>query len=78
MTWKISQIFIRRLERGKLSQDISEQLARVLRTEQHLLACADQALEIARMQAELDVVTDEKIIEGISHYRADVVNHYHL
>lgn len=66
--------FITRLERGMLSEDISEQLARVLRTEQHLLACADQALEIARMQAEVDVVTDEIIIEGISHYRADVVN----
>jgi phosphate:Na+ symporter len=66
--------FITRLERGMLSEDISEQLARVLRTEQHLLACADQALEIARMQAEVDVVTDEIVIEGISRYRAEVVN----
>lgn len=66
--------FITRLERGKLSEEVSEQLAKVLRTEQHLLACANQALEIARMQAEVEVVTDEKIIEGISRYRADVVS----
>ena len=65
--------FITQLERGMLSKDISEQLAKVLRAEQHLLSCADQALEIARMQAELDVVTDEKVLEGISCYRAEVV-----
>jgi len=66
--------FITRLERGMLSQEVSEQLAMVLRTEQHLLACADQALEIARMQVEVDVVSDEKIIESISGCRADVVS----
>lgn len=66
--------FITKLERGMLSEEISEQLAKVLRAEQHLLSCADQALEIARMQVEVDVVTDEKIIEGISRYRADVVS----
>lgn len=66
--------FITRLERGMLSKEISEQLAMVLRTEQHLLACADQALEIARKQVEVDVVSDEKIIESLSGYRADVVS----
>jgi len=66
--------FITRLERGMLNREISEQLAMVLRTEQHLLACADTALEIARMQVEVEVVTDEKIIGSISDYRADVVN----
>ncbi len=66
--------FITQLERGMLSKDVSEQLARVLRTEQHLWACADQALEIARMQAEVDVITDEKIIEGLSRFRADAVS----
>ena len=37
-----------------LNQEISEQLAKVLRADQHLLACAEQALEIARMQAEVE------------------------
>lgn len=36
--------FITRLEKGSLSGEVAEQLARVLRAEQHLLACADQAL----------------------------------
>ena len=66
--------FITHLERGMLNQEISEQLTKVLRTDQHLLACADQALEIARMQADVEEVTDEKVNDGISHYRAEVVN----
>jgi hypothetical protein len=57
-----------------LNQEVSEQLTKVLRTDQHLLACADQALEIARMQADVEEVTDEKVNDGISHYRAEVVN----
>jgi len=52
--------FIARLERGLLNGEVAEQLARVLRAEQHLLACADQALVIARAQAELEIMADEK------------------
>lgn len=66
--------FISRLETGSLSQEVSEQLAKVLRSEQHLLACADQALEIARMQADVAVLHDEALLCDISHYRAEVVN----
>jgi len=66
--------FINHLERGMLSKDISEQLAMVLRIEQHLLTCADQALKIARRQVEVDALTDEKVIESLSRYRADVVS----
>ncbi len=66
--------FITHLERGMLSEETSEQLAKVLRTDQHLLACADQSMEIARMQAEVEDITDEKIMEGISRYRAEVVS----
>jgi phosphate:Na+ symporter len=66
--------FITHLERGMLSKEVSEQLAKVLRAEQHLLACADLALEITRMQAEVEAVVDEKVMEGISCYRAEVVN----
>lgn len=66
--------FITKLELGALSKEVSEQLAKVLRTEQHLLACADNALAIARMQAEVEAVTDEKIMQGISCFRAEVVN----
>jgi len=66
--------FIGRLERGLLSSEAADQLARVLRAEQHLLACAEQALVVARAQAELETISDEKLMEGIAHYRVNVVN----
>lgn len=66
--------FITHLERGALSKEVSEQLAKVLRAEQHLLACANHALAIARMQVEVEAVTDEKVMQGISRFRAEVVN----
>ena len=66
--------FIGRVERGALSEEITQQLAKVLRADQHLLACAEQALEIAKMQAEVEHVSDESLMKGIAHYRAEVVN----
>ncbi len=66
--------FITRLEKASLSGDVATQLAKVLRAEQHLLACADQALDVVRAQLGLGVVTDEKLMEDIAHYRAEVVS----
>ena len=66
--------FIAHLERGMLNAETSEQLTSVLRIDQHLLACADQALEITKMQADVKDVADEQLMEGISHYRAEVVS----
>jgi len=66
--------FITRLEKGLLSGEVAEQLAKVLRVEQHLLASADQALLVAKVQLELDFVEDAKLMQGIAHYRAEVVN----
>ena len=66
--------FITQLEKGSLSGDIATQLAKVLRAEQHLLACADQALDIVRAQLNLKAVTDEKLMEDLAHYRAEVVS----
>ena len=66
--------FIARLERGTLTGEVAEQLTKVLRAEQHLLACAEQALEVARTQAELETVEDEDLMEGIAHFRAEVVS----
>ena len=65
--------FIAQLERGTLSREISEQLARVLRSEQHLLACAKQALLIARAEGQLEAVSDELLVAGITEFRARVV-----
>jgi len=66
--------FITRLEKGLLSGDVAEQLAKVLRTEQHLLACADQAMVVVKAQRELETLEDDKLIEMVSHYRAEVVS----
>jgi len=65
--------FITRLGRGLLSGEVAEQMAKLLRAEQHLLACADQALETARVQAELEFVDDAGLAAGIAHYRSEVV-----
>jgi len=66
--------FITRLEKGLLSGDVAEQLAKVLRAEQHLLACVDQAMLVVKAQRELEVLDDEKLAAELSHYRAEVVN----
>jgi phosphate:Na+ symporter len=66
--------FITRLERGALSGEVALQLAKLLRAEQHLLACADQALEVARAQAELEGVTDTELMAGLARYRVEVVD----
>lgn len=66
-------MFITRLEKGVLSGEVADQLAIVLRAEQHLLACAGQALEISKMQAELDELNDKILVESISAFRLSVV-----
>lgn len=66
--------FITKLERAALSTDVAEHLAKLLRAEQHLLACAEQAKFIASAQAEIGVIHDEKIQEDISRYRSGVVS----
>jgi phosphate:Na+ symporter len=65
--------FLPRLERAALGGDVAEQLARALRAEQHLLACADQAMAVARAQAGSGIMLDEKLLAGIARYRAAVV-----
>ena len=65
--------FISRIGREVLSGEVTEQMAKLLRAEQHLLACADQTLVIARVQGELEFVDDPVLEEGIAHYRSEVV-----
>jgi len=66
--------FITRLERGSLTAEVADQLAKVVRAEQHLLACAQQAHEIARMQVEIKSINDATLAESVSHYRSEVDN----
>lgn len=64
--------FIVQLERETLSKEISEQLAKVLRAEQHLLACADNALLIAGDQARLETTSDDLLLAGNARFRTGV------
>ncbi|MFA9420985.1 MAG: Na/Pi cotransporter family protein [Gammaproteobacteria bacterium] len=66
--------FIAQLERGRLGKEVSEQLAKVVRSEQHLLASANQAMEIIDIQARVKNLADEKLIGGIAQFRAEVVS----
>jgi len=65
--------FITRLGRGSLSADVAEKLSKILRAEQHLLACAVQAREVARAQSKLKLVSDAELSAGLARYRSDVV-----
>jgi phosphate:Na+ symporter len=65
--------FINQLGRGSLSGEVADQLAKLLRAEQHLLACTDHTLYVARAQADLEPVDDAELAESITHYRSEVV-----
>jgi phosphate:Na+ symporter len=60
--------FITYLGKERLSQEVSEELAKVLRAEQHLLACADQVVLFARMQADIMTVADDQLSADIKHF----------
>jgi phosphate:Na+ symporter len=65
--------FITRLDKSSLTGDVAEQMSKVLRTEQHLLASAEQALEIARSQVQLSSLEEAELAEQLARYRSSVV-----
>lgn len=66
--------FIASLSRNRLPTDVTERMAKLLRAEQHLLACADLSLEVAALQPAADKITDSRVIKIISRYRLAAVN----
>jgi len=66
--------FITHLEKENLSDEVAEQLATVLRAEQHLLASADHALELVTAQQSIAHIEDDVLQVMLSKYRAEVVN----
>ena len=66
--------FITHLEKENLSDEVAEQLATVLRAEQHLLASADHALELVTAQQSIAHIEDEVLQVKLSKYRAEVVD----
>lgn len=65
--------FITRLGRGALSKEVADQLAKLLRAEQHLLACAGQALEVANAQADIKPVDDPELAEKLGNFYLEAV-----
>jgi phosphate:Na+ symporter len=65
--------FIARLGKESLIGEVAEQVTTVLRAEQHLLACVDQALAVARAQSTLESVEDPELADLLSRYRFEVV-----
>ncbi len=63
--------FITHLGKERLSQEVSEELAKVLRAGQHLLACADQVVLFARMQTDIMTVEDDQLSADIKHFHRD-------
>jgi len=66
--------FITQLQKAELSQEVSEELALVLRAEQHLLASADQAALFARLQVDVASVKDGQLLAGIKHFYTGVAS----
>ena len=64
--------FITRLGRSTLTGEVADELAKLLRAEQHLLASAEEVIEVTSIQAKLQMINDEKLGESISRYRYEV------
>jgi len=65
--------FITQMERDSLTEDVANQLKKVLRAEQHLLSCAEEALEIANVPSELQSIDDVGLVESITQYHTEVI-----
>jgi phosphate:Na+ symporter len=66
--------FIALLGKESLTGEVAQQLSKVLRAEQHLLACMDQALVVARAQTGLESVDDPELVDLVSRFRYEVVH----
>jgi phosphate:Na+ symporter len=64
--------FITHLEKGSLSGEVVENLAKILRAEQHLLACAEQVMLISKAQPKLGFMHDTELEDQLTIYRSEV------
>jgi phosphate:Na+ symporter len=65
--------FITKMERGALSNEVAEELKKVLRSEQHLISCAEEILEIVSVPPELRVVDDVGLMVHVASYQSEVI-----
>ena len=66
--------FITKLEKETLSQEVSEELALILRADQHLLASADQILLFAKLQPTIAAIEDPQLLTDIRHFHIEVTS----
>ncbi len=62
--------FITELERTRLSEEVTSQLARIVRTVQYLLTATEEAVLLARYQADLAGIADSKLQAEMRRYFA--------
>jgi len=65
--------FITQMERGSLSNEVAEQLKKVLRSEQHLISCAEETLELASAPSELTEIDNVGLMVRIASFQAEVI-----
>lgn len=70
--------FIERLERESLTSEITEQIAKKLRLQQHILACAEQAYAIVKEKIDIDAINDVNLLADINHFRSEVITLFEL
>ncbi len=65
--------FITQMERESLSNEVAEQLKKVLRSEQHLITCAEEANDIASAPPELTMIDEVGLMVRIASFQAEVI-----
>lgn len=62
--------FVSRIQRATLSEEVAEQLAKLLRAEQHLLACTEQAVLIVAEHPDLSLLDDHVITQEMHDFHS--------
>ncbi len=65
--------FITQMERGSISAEVSEQLKKILRSEQHLISCAEETLELASAPPELRESDDVSLMVRLASFQAEII-----
>jgi phosphate:Na+ symporter len=65
--------FITQMERETLSKDVAGQLKRVLRSDQHLMSCTEEVIDLARLPFETRAVEDVGLMVHIASFQAEVI-----
>ncbi len=70
--------FITRLEKSSLSDDVTLQISKLLRAQQHLLASAEQAVEISKISTYAVDTKDTELENALSKYKAEAAKFFDI